>query len=73
MYIFFVIITILEVNSIMFHLNPNSQRCLKEELRKEELILGEYDVTNIPGQKVDYVVSTFVTSEMFDMIVYQNC
>uniref|UniRef100_A0A224XKH7 Putative emp24/gp25l/p24 family of membrane trafficking n=1 Tax=Panstrongylus lignarius TaxID=156445 RepID=A0A224XKH7_9HEMI len=53
---FLVIICILEVNSIMFHLNPNSQKCLKEELRKEELILGEFEVSSVPGQKVDYVV-----------------
>lgn len=45
------------VECIMFHLPPNSQRCLREELRENVLITGEFDVSEAPGQRVDYVVT----------------
>lgn len=42
--------------AIMFNLNPNTQKCLKDEMQPKELIMGEYDVTGIPGQRVDYII-----------------
>ncbi|KAF4521823.1 hypothetical protein B566_EDAN012480 [Ephemera danica] len=44
------------VNGIMFHLQPNTQKCLKEELQVNVFMSGEYEVSEAPGQKVDYVV-----------------
>lgn len=42
--------------AIMFNLHPNTQKCLKDEMQPKELIMGEYDVTGIPGQRVDYII-----------------
>ena len=44
------------VDSIMFHLHPNMQKCLREELKKDVLVVGEFEVSDAPGQRVDYVV-----------------
>jgi len=41
------------VNSISFHLQPNAQKCLREEIHKDVLVTGDYEVTEIPGQTVD--------------------
>lgn len=43
------------VDCIMFHLHPNTQKCLREELQKNILFVGEFEVTPLGG--VDYVVS----------------
>lgn len=44
-------------DAIMWTLAPNTQKCLKEELHANVLVAGEYDVTEAPGQRVDYIVS----------------
>ncbi|KAL1110258.1 hypothetical protein AAG570_008335 [Ranatra chinensis] len=41
----------------MFHLAPNTQKCLREELKQNVLIVGEFEVSVAPNQKVDYVVT----------------
>lgn len=50
----------LSVESIRFKLLPNTHKCLREELKKNHLMVGEFEVSEAPGQKVDYVVSLFV-------------
>merc|ERR1719464_1257558 len=44
-------------DGLMFHLEPNSRKCLKEEIHKGVLVTGEYDVQEIPGQLVDMMVT----------------
>lgn len=44
-------------NCIKWHMHPNSQKCLKEELRQNELVSGEYVIAPVEGQFIDYVVS----------------
>lgn len=44
------------VEGIMFHLQPNTQKCFKEEIHKNVLVSGEYEVQEAPGQKVDLQV-----------------
>ncbi|KAG8222008.1 hypothetical protein J437_LFUL002769 [Ladona fulva] len=44
------------VDGIMFHLYPNTEKCLKEELKSNVFVSGEYEVSDSPGQKVDYIV-----------------
>lgn len=41
---------------IMWYLEPNTQKCLKEELHQNDLVTGEYEVSQAPGQKVHYIV-----------------
>lgn len=43
-------------NAIMFKLEPNTQKCLRDELHANQLVLGDYEVTDVPGQQIDYVV-----------------
>ena len=50
-------ILIASVDGIMWKLQPNAQKCLKEELQSNVLVTGDYEVQDAPGQKVDYVVS----------------
>jgi len=48
---------VLSTDSIMFYLDANAKKCLKEEIHKDVLVTGEYDVTEVPGQKVDMMVT----------------
>ena len=43
-------------NGLMFNLEPNSRKCLKEEIHKGVLVTGEYDVSAQPEQTVDLMV-----------------
>jgi len=52
-----VTVLVLSVDSIMFHLEPNGKKCLREEIHKDVLVTGEFDVTEIPGQKVDLMIT----------------
>lgn len=49
---------IVSVEGIMWKLQPNAQKCLKEELQSDVLVTGDYEVQDAPGQKVNYVVRT---------------
>lgn len=51
---------IVSASCIMFHLEPNAHKCLKEELQQNVLVTGEFEVSEAPGQKVDYVVSVVI-------------
>jgi len=51
-------LVIVSVDGIMWKLQPNAQKCLKEELQSDVLVTGDYEVQDAPGQKVDYVVCT---------------
>lgn len=54
----FTIISLLQpIKCIMFHLNAMQRKCLREELKQNVLITGEYEVAEHPGQHVKYVVS----------------
>lgn len=56
---FLAILLVTQIHCIMFHLEPNSHRCLKEEVQANVLVTGEYEVSEAMGQKTNYVVSTF--------------
>lgn len=47
----------MQINGIMWRLHPNTQKCLKEELLGNVPVVGEFEITEAIGQKVDYVVS----------------
>jgi len=48
---------LMSADSLMFHLEPNSRKCLKEEIHEDVLVTGEYEVNEIPGQLVDMMVT----------------
>lgn len=57
-FLIFAIIYLLQpVQCIMFHLNPMQRKCLREELKQNVLITGDYEVTEHAGQHVKFVVS----------------
>ncbi|GAB1609688.1 transmembrane emp24 domain-containing protein 10-like [Argonauta hians] len=45
------------VYSLMFHLPPNQKKCLREEIHKDLLVTGEYDISEAPGQKTNLAVT----------------
>lgn len=44
-------------DGVMFHLSPNTQKCLQEDIQANQLVMGEYEVSDVPGQVIDYIVS----------------
>jgi len=38
------------INALMFYLQPHFRKCLKEEIHKNILVKGEYELTAFPGQ-----------------------
>ena len=44
------------VNCLMFHLEPNNRKCLKEEITKGVLVSGEYEISKQHGQVTDLIV-----------------
>lgn len=54
-------------NCIRWHMQPNSQKCLREELRKDILVKGVYEVVPINGLQVDYTVSALKQSHDFPL------
>lgn len=43
-------------DALRFNLKPNTQKCIRDEMQAHQLIVGEYEVVNYPGQIVDYEV-----------------
>jgi len=37
------------IHSISFHLPINTKKCLKEEIHKDTMVTGEYDISVLPG------------------------
>ena len=52
-----VLAAIMHARAIMFQLQPNNHKCLVEKVHAKTLVTGEYDVSEFPGQIVDFQVS----------------
>ncbi|XP_066262684.1 transmembrane emp24 domain-containing protein bai [Euwallacea similis] len=48
---------VLSAHCISFNLEPNTQKCLKEELQGNLPVIGEFEVSEQPGQRIDYIVT----------------
>lgn len=46
-----------DAQCIIFHLMPNAQKCLTEDIQGNELVMGEYEASVVPGQQISYIVS----------------
>ncbi|CAH1102031.1 unnamed protein product [Psylliodes chrysocephalus] len=55
--IFILLSLLVSVNCIMWNLEPNSRKCLREELQQNIPVIGEFEVSEAPGQSVDYLVT----------------
>ena len=51
---------LIDVEAIMFQLHPNNHKCLVEKVHAKTLVTGEYEVTEFPGQVVDFQVRRLV-------------
>jgi hypothetical protein len=47
---FTLLISFASVDSLMFLLSPNHKKCLREEIHKDVLVTGEYELSDAPGQ-----------------------
>lgn len=66
------LIVIADVQSIMFELQPSARKCLKEEIQAQVLVSGEYQVSEAPGQRVDYVVNIIIHFLIYLFFDYVN-
>ena len=59
------------VDSVMFFLESNARKCLAEEIRKDVLVTGDYQVTEQPGQQVDinHLNENKLTAFMFEPFI----
>lgn len=49
------------VDCLMFHLPTNSRKCLKEEIHKDVLVTGTYDISESSSQqKIDLKVKLYI-------------
>ena len=42
--------------AISFHLDPDSRKCLREEVHSDVLVVGEYSLNEVHGQKTNIEV-----------------
>ncbi len=56
LYSVILVLNLIPTESLRFHLPPNTKRCLKEEMRKDVLVTGQYDLSDAPGQRTDLSV-----------------
>lgn len=50
------LVAVCQSQAIMFRLQPNMQKCLKDDMQGNQIVAGEYEITGAPGQKINYVV-----------------
>ena len=54
------------IDAIRFHLGQNQRKCLREEIHKDVLVTGEYEVQD-NGQRADLSVSSQIENATFVM------
>lgn len=55
--IFLVCTFVINVYGIRFNLPPNTQKCLSEDVQQHQLVVMEFEISDAPGQRVDFFVS----------------
>ena len=54
----YICLTFATVQSISFHVLPDVRKCLREEVHKDVVVVGEYELSSVSGQTTDIAVST---------------
>ncbi|OXU17745.1 transmembrane emp24 domain-containing protein bai isoform X2 [Nasonia vitripennis] len=49
------VLLVSQAQCIMWYMEPNTQKCLKEEIQGNVLVNGEYEVSEVPGQKINFL------------------
>lgn len=44
-------------HGISFHISPDERKCIREEVHKDVLVVGEYKLSEVPNQRTDLLVS----------------
>lgn len=44
------------VSSISFEITPDVRKCVREEVHKDVLVVGEYQLSEVAGQRTDIMV-----------------
>jgi hypothetical protein len=52
-----VVLCICSVRGISFHITPDERKCVREEVHKDVLVVGEYKLSEVPDQRTDLLVS----------------
>lgn len=50
-------ITLESCSCIRFYLKPHSKKCLKNEIYSNQLTVGEYEASSLPGTKIDLTIT----------------
>ena len=61
------------VDALMFHLSPNHRKCLKEEIHKDVLVTGEYELSDAPGQIANLKVSYDFNMQFYEFRICPVC
>ena len=52
-----IVLCIYSVRGISFHITPDERKCIREEVHKDVLVVGEYKLSEVPDQRTDLLVS----------------
>ena len=66
-------ICVVNIECLMFNLGRNQRKCLKEEIHKDVLVTGEYEISDAPGQQANLRVwSLIFVRRRFDLCSIDN-
>jgi len=46
-----------QASGLIFYLEPNTDKCLRDEVHKDILVTGDYSVGEAPGHKINILVT----------------
>lgn len=49
-------VIVYQANAVSFFIEPNMQKCLRDQVQAHQLVVMEFEVSDVPGQQIDYVV-----------------
>ena len=53
-----VLVCTYSATGISFQISPDERKCIREEVHKDVLVVGEYKLSEVPNQRTDILVST---------------
>ena len=56
-----------QVFGLMMDLPPNGRKCLREEVHKDVLVTGEFEMSEVPGQRTDLIVSVLLFKQLNEL------
>lgn len=69
----FLSVAVLPVLSISFNVAPDASKCLREEIHKNVLVVGEYKLSDVAGQRTDIMVySPFPSKFLSTSLCWMN-